>query len=165
MKENYIPQIIVLPTVPKIFQRLLVKQVGKHIEPYISMLLCGFRKGYNTPQVFVRSLGKCKLCLDKGGKVGAVIMGFSKAFECLRPDLLIAKFRAYGFSYDAPSLIQSNMYPRQQKIKVNASFSSWKQLTLGAPQGSALWPLLLNIYIKGLLLSPKILKSAIMHTS
>ena len=56
-------------------------------------------------------------------------MGLSKAFDCIRNDLLIAKLHAYGFSYEALTLINSYLTNRQQRVKVNGSFSSWKDLT------------------------------------
>ena len=43
VKKTYGP-ISVLPTVSKVFERLLVKQVEERIEPHLSILLCGFRK-------------------------------------------------------------------------------------------------------------------------
>ena len=69
-------------------------------------------------------------------------MDLSKAFDCLNHELLIAKLSAYGFSRSALKLIHSYLNARQQRVKVNVSFSTSRQTSLGAPQGSVLGPLL-----------------------
>ena len=52
-------------------------------------------------------LEKCKSTLDKGKHVGGVLMDFSKAFDTVNHDLLIAKLEAYGFSHSALSYMLS----------------------------------------------------------
>ena len=54
-------------------------------------------------------------------------------FDYIRHDLLIAELHAYGISHEALTLINDYLTNRQQRVKVNGSFSSWKDLTRGVP--------------------------------
>ena len=81
-KENYRP-VSVLPTVSKVFERILGKQIIDYMGPYLSALLCGFRKGYNAQHALVRMLEKWKTSLDNGENIGAILMDLSKAFDCI----------------------------------------------------------------------------------
>ena len=91
-------------------------------------------------------LEKWKTSLDSGANIGAILMDLAKAFDCIKHDLLSAKLGAYGFSREALRLVNNFLENRHQRVKINGSFSAYKQLFLGVPQGSVHGPLFFNIY-------------------
>ena len=60
---------------------------------------------------------KWKEDLDKGGLGGALLTDLSKIFDCIKHDLLIAKFAAYGSDSHSLSFVFSYLNERKQEQK------------------------------------------------
>ena len=90
---------------------------------------------------------KWKEASDKGGLGGALLMDLSKAFDCIKQDLLIANLAAYEFDSHASRIVFSYLNERKQRKKIHNSYSPYPNIACEVRQGSILAPLLFNINI------------------
>ena len=150
-KTNYRP-VSTLPSISKIYERLLYSQIETFIENKLSHNQCGFRIGYSVQHCLIKMLEKWKSALDNKKHTGALLTDLSKAFDFINHDLMIAKLEAYGFEYKALKLIYSYLTNRYQRVNVNSEYSIWSRMQTGVPQGSILGSLLFNIYLSDLFL-------------
>ena len=123
-KVNYRP-VSVLPSISKVFEKLMQKQISGSINNYLSPYLCGYRKGFSSQQALMSLIENWERVLGKKDFGGAVLMDLSKAFGTNKHDLLIAKLYAYGFSKESLKLLHSYLSNRWHRTKINKQFSSW----------------------------------------
>ena len=89
-KENYRP-ISILPTISKVFERVIFDQINDFMENKYSDLLCGFRKGFSTQVSLIKLLQKWQQSLDNKEIIETVLIDLSKAYHCILHDLLLAR--------------------------------------------------------------------------
>ena len=126
---NYRP-ISALPTLSKVFEKIMLKQVINHVNAFLSLYLCGYRKGFSTQYTLLSLLEKWKKTINSKRFAGGVLMDLSKAFDTLNHELLITKLYAYGFGREPLVLLLSYLSNHWQRTKINTSLyttrvSSW----------------------------------------
>ena len=92
-KQKYRP-VSILPTLSRIYERSMFKQMSSYLEDKFSKHPCGFRKGFSTQQCLLPLLEKWKNAVDKGKMFGALLADLSKTFDCLTMNFEFAKSRA-----------------------------------------------------------------------
>ena len=79
--------------------------------------------------------------------MGTILMGLSKAYDCISHELLIAKLECYRLNEISLKLILNCLSHRKQRTKIGSSFRSWFDIYVGVPQASVLGAIILNIFI------------------
>ena len=92
-KENYRP-VSILPCISKIFESVLLDQLSRYFESFLSDYVSGFRKQHSCQSVLLRFVEYVKQHMENNEVTGVVLTDLSKAFDCLPHDLLIAKMHA-----------------------------------------------------------------------
>ena len=85
--------------------------------------------------------------VDNAKAFAALLTDLSKAFECVRHDLLIAKLNAYGLLLSALKFVHNYCQRRKQRTKNGIAYSLWEQIAPRVPLALTLGPLLFNIFL------------------
>ena len=159
--NNYRP-ISLLPTLSKIFERVMYKQLYQYFNE--NKLLCeqqyGFRSQHSTELAAVKLVDYIIKEMDCNKKVKtpvALFLDLSKAFDTLTFDILLAKLKHYGVHGKSLALIKNYLTNRSQYVQFENQESCIMEIKTGIPQGSILGPLFFSILINDLINSSKML--------
>ena len=150
-KANYRP-VSILPTISKLYERVLSDQLSDFLSNIMSKHLAAFRKGYSCQTVLMILVEDWKVSLDNNRIIATMLMDLSRAFDTLPHTLLLATLRSYGLDSAACALLLNYLKNRRQRVKCGMSRSEWVKILKGVPQGSILGPLLFNTFVNDLLL-------------
>ena len=102
----------------------------------------GFRKGHSTEQAILEITENLKTSIDNNLITCGVFIDFSKAFDTVNHEILLAKLFKYGIRCHSLQWFNSYLTNRLQFVQIDNVQSSTLTMTCGVPQGSTLGPLL-----------------------
>jgi len=107
----------------------------------------GFRPGYSCESQVITVYQDIADTLDKGDRMDAIIVDFSKAFDLVPHGRLLVKIVDSVVDNRVVVWIREFLIGRTQRVRVGGELSEEVRVTSGFPQGSLLGSLLFLAYV------------------
>lgn len=153
--SNYRP-ISLIPTFSKVIEKLVLNRLFEHLNS--NKLLTPHQHGFLAKRSTITALiSLVEFLLDQqeeGNTSTAILLDYSKAFDCLDHSILLEKLTALGVDGTSKTWFSSYLKDRSQMVQVTCDkngktetvTSTQERISRGVPQGSVLGPVLFILF-------------------
>lgn len=133
----------------KILEKLVYRQLSSFVETnaLLNDTQSGFHAGYSTETALLEVSETVREALEGGASAMVVMLDLSAAFGTVAHCTLLNRLNYFGFRGTVLSWLQSFLEDQSQRVFLHHFSFLLKPLVCGVPQGSALSPLLFNLYL------------------
>lgn len=140
--------ISILPALSKILEKVLKTQIRNFINQnnILPLKQSCFRPGYSCATALADLVDDILRAQDNNKLSILILLDYTKAFDMLNHQILLATLSHLGFGMSAISLISSFLCDRKQQVVLGSVYSESAEVKTGVPEGSILGPLLYTLY-------------------
>ena len=126
----------------KIAEYFLMKEYKKEILPRVNKNQFAYQKRLGTVDALVYNLDKWTQMLDCKNTVAVnvVFKDFSKAFNCMQPEVLLKRLQDLNVTNNMIRLCNSFLSERKQRVRISDKTSDYLPVDVGVPQGTISGP-------------------------
>ena len=142
LPSDYRP-ISITPVLSKVFEKLLVVRLNKHLADVIPPRQYAYRKGLGTCDALLDISSSCNDALNEGSEMLIVQIDFSAAFDRVNHAGLLYKLENAGVGGNFLKILEEYLSNRSQRVILDGQFG---EPVSNVPQGSVLGPTMFLLY-------------------
>ena len=129
----------------KVLEKIIVIQISEHLKA--NSLTCPAHVKDRTVTNLLEALNVWTEALMHRHPIDVIYLDYAKAFDTVPHQRLIRQIYSLGIQGTAIDFIRAFLTGQRQRVRVNSSYSTWKNVISGVPQGFVLGPMLFTLYV------------------